>query len=306
MKFVILFVLVAMSTFSFAWTNEATGEMLQARYQYAACNVDYAEEWLSMREGCGHRNNASVFDSSEHMEDIREDLADLKEAADEDDQFEFGVAMFQYGGHSVRLLGALLGDAFDGHKNMHFFSCVRDDEKPLMDDLEDCKHNAMEQERTASKKYVGNEIRYANDQVDELDRLGANTDGMVEVIGYGDELEADIDRAFDSGETSEIRALYLRHSRILLLFRMQKMLSTIDYARPMIEASSNSNKEEVLEDMDQLEGDIEDSLADCEYSAEVDDLGEYGGQNFECWEDSLDLFDDFNGIRMKILGGIFS
>ena len=82
MRFAILFVLVAMSAVSFAWTNEATGEMLQARYQYAACNVDYAEEWLSMREGCGHRNNVSVFDSSEYVEDLNDDLEDLQEVQD--------------------------------------------------------------------------------------------------------------------------------------------------------------------------------------------------------------------------------
>jgi len=305
MRFMILFALVAMSTVSLAWTNDATGEMLQARYQYAACNVDYAEEWLSMREGCGHRNNATVFDSSEYVEDLREDLDDIKEAADEEDQFEFGVSMFQYGGNSLRLLGAVVTDAFD-HKNMHFFSCVRDDEKPLMDELDECKHRAMEMERTASKKYVGNEIEYAKDQIDELDSLGADTTGMDEVVSEADVLVDDIDPAFDTDEAGQVRELHLRHSRLVLLFRMQKMLATIDYARPLIEESTNTNKEEILEEMDALEADIEETLGDCEYSAVVEDNGDYGMDNFQCWNDSLYLFQDFNSIKLMILEGIFS
>ena len=38
---------------TFAYQNDATGDMLQARYEYVKCDVDYAKGWLSMRENCG-------------------------------------------------------------------------------------------------------------------------------------------------------------------------------------------------------------------------------------------------------------
>jgi len=302
MKKMIL-VLIVFAGLVSAWYNPATPDMLDARYGYAKCDVEYAKDWLSMREGCGVNNNVTVFNSTEYVDDLDDDLNELREASEEGDQFEFGIGMFKLGADSLDLLGAIVKDAFT-NKSGAFFSCVRNDEKSLKDDRNDCRLDAMEKEREASKDYVNNEIDHANGQIDELDEKGADTSGMEGVIDNAEELVDDADDAFDTGDVKEVRKLHLRHSRLVLLFRMEKMSSTIDYAKPIIKESDNSNKEEILEKMDELEVNIGDALEECEYSSTVDNNFDYSRENFGCWDESLDLFDEFNSIRLLILEGL--
>jgi len=304
MKRILAFVLVVLLGSVGAWYNPATPDMLDARYDYTECNVEYTKEWLSMREDCGQQKGVDVFDSSDYVDELDENMDELRDAADDGDQLDFGTTMFRLGMDSLDLIGAVIRDAFD-HKTFAFFSCVRDGEEPLMNERDECRVRAMEKERVASKDYVQNELDYAEEQIDELDEKGADTSGMEEVIDQGEELIDDIDPAFDTEDVKEVRKLHLRHSRLLLVFRLEKMLATIDYARPIIEDGNNGNKEEILERADELEEDIEDLLEECEYSAEVDDNLDYGTDNGECWADSLVLFRDFNSIQLLILEGIF-
>jgi len=304
MKRILALVLVVLLGYVGAWYNPATPDILDARYEYTDCNVEYTKDWLSMREDCGEEKNVTVFDSSDYVDELDDDMDDLRDAADEGDQLEFGTTMFKLGLDSLDLLGAIIKDAFD-HKTLDFFSCVRDGEEPLMDDRDECRLDAMEMERDAAKDYLENELDYAEEQIDDLSEDGLDTSGMEEVIDYGDELMDDIDPAFDTGDVKEVRKLYLRHSRLVLVFRMEKMLATIDYARPIIEDGNNGNKEEILERADELEEDIENLLDECEYSAEVDDNFDYGTDNGSCWADALVIFRDFNSIQLLILEGIF-
>ena len=297
-----ILVLLILASLSFAWTNEAVPDMLDARYDYMACGVDYAKVWLEMREDCGEEHNVSVFDSSSYAEDLDEDLADLREANEDADRVDFSLSSVQLGVHSLELLGAVVRDALT-NKSFAFFSCVRTDEKPLQDDLSDCRAAAMEKEQDASKDYVNNEIDYANDEIEKLAELGADTSGMEQSVEYAEELIDDIDSAFDGGDYNEVRKLYLRHSRIVLLFRLEQMVATIDYAEPIIEAGHNGNKDEILEQGRDLRDDTEDLIEECEYSDEVNSLLTYGSDNTECWIDGLKLFNDFNGIRLLILEG---
>jgi hypothetical protein len=298
----LMFVLLAGLTSAF-WTNDALPDMLEARYEYVTCDVEYADKWLDMREDCAIQEDVPVFDHSDYMDDLYDDLDDLSEAVSDVDRLEFGLAMLQLGADALDLLGAIFQDALDG-KNMAFFSCVREGEKPLMDDRDDCRADAFELAREASKDYVNNELEYAEDQIEDLDDLGAETDGMEDVVDHGEELVDDIDDAFDTGEVNEIRKLHLRHSRLVLLFRLEKMLSVIDYAEPIIEDSDNDNKDEVLDRADELRDDIEDLLDQCEYDDEVDNNFDYGRENLECWDDALDLFKEFNKLRGLLLEGI--
>ncbi|MBU0532029.1 hypothetical protein KKB44_00900 [Candidatus Micrarchaeota archaeon] len=299
-RLLIFFVLLA--GLSSAWTNDALPDILNARYEYVSCDVNYADEWLSMREDCADQEEVPVFDSSDYMSTLEDDLDDLKEAADEADKFEFGLAAVQIGVDSLDLLGAIFLDALN-NKTMDFFSCVRDGEQPLMEDRNDCRADAMELEREASKDYVNNELDYANEQIVDLEETGADTSGMEEIVDYGEELIDDIDPAFDSGDIKEVRKLYLRHSRLVLLFRLEKMHSTINYVEPIIESGHNDNKDEILERGDDLRDDVEDLLVQCEYSDEVDDNWDYARDNLECWGDSLDLFEEFMALGALILEG---
>ena len=65
-----------------------------------------------MREGCGDEEGVPVFDSSEYVQNLEDDLVDLREAADEPDQFEFGLASAQLAADSLELLGEVIKDAF--------------------------------------------------------------------------------------------------------------------------------------------------------------------------------------------------
>ncbi len=259
-----------------------------------------------MRENCGDDENVTVFDSSEYVEELDEDLTDLKDAADDVDQLEFGLTGFKLGLDSLDLLGAVIRDAFT-NKSGGFFSCVRNGEGSLVADRDECRAGALQMEKVAAIEYVNNELNYANGQMAELEELGADTSGMEAVIAEGHGLIEDAEAVYDQGDPKEVRKLHMRHSRLVLLYRMEYMLATVEYAKPIIEDGSNGNKDEILEAMDELEDDLNDALDECEYSADISNgnMLKYGTQNGECWADSVSLFADFNAIKLMILEGIF-
>ena len=113
MKHLFIFSLLLLVSLASAetWENNALPDILEARYEYAVCDVDYAKEWLSMRESCGAEHDVSVFDSSDNMDDLDQDLEDLREAADEANRLEFGLTIFRLGRHSLDLIGAIIADA---------------------------------------------------------------------------------------------------------------------------------------------------------------------------------------------------
>ena len=291
---------------TFAYQNDATGDMLQARYEYVKCDVDYAKDWLSMRENCADEENVTVFDSSEYAEDLEDDLADMKDAADDVDQLDFGLSSIQLGAHSLDLLGAVIVDALQ-NKTLAFFSCVREGEPTLIEERDGCRSAALQQEKVAAIAYVNNELDDAEEQMANLEEVGADTSGMEAVIAEGHELIEDAEIVYDEGDPQEVRKLHLRHSRLVLLYRMEYMLATVGYARPIIEEGNNGNKEEILDKMDELEDDLDDALDECAYSADIADnkMLSYGNQNIECWADSVSMFADFNEIQVLILEGIF-
>ena len=298
----LLFALVLFAA-AFSWTNDALPDIMEARYEFAKCNVVYAEDWVGMREECAHEHGVPVFGASPYIEDLNDDLGDVEEAVEEVDRLEYGTAMLQLGLDSLDLLGAIVIDALQ-NKTHDFRQCVRDREEPLMDVREDCVADARELEKKSSEDYIKNEIEHAEGIMDDLEEQGVDTDGMQEVVDYGEELIDDIEPAFDSGDNTEIRALHLRHSRLVLLFRMEQMLAVVNYAEPIIEESDNDNKEEVIERGDELRDDIEDLLDECEYSATVSSNWDYGRQNLECWDDAWDLFEEFNSLRLLLLEGV--
>ena len=304
----VLMVLAVLLMFgvTFAYQNDATGDVLEARYEYVKCDVDYAKDWLSMREDCGDGNNVTVFDSSECVDELDEDLDEMKDAAEDVDQLEFGLAGFQLGVDSLELLGEVIKDALT-NKTGAFFSCVRDGEEPLITERDECRAGALQQEKVAAIDYVNNELTFAEEQMGDLDELGADTSGMEEVVAEGHELLEDAEIVYDEGDPKEVRKLHLRHSRLVLLYRMEYMLATVKYAEPIIEDSNNGNKEEILEKMDELEDDLNDALEECAYSSDIPDgqMLKYGSQNGECWADSVSMFADFNEIQVLILEGIF-
>jgi hypothetical protein len=296
------FILLLLVLAGFSFANDAMPDMLEARAEYVACDVEYAEEWLAMREDCGDEANVSVFDSSEYLDDMKADLESLRENAKEGDRLSFGLDMFQLAGHSLKLIGEVVKDAFD-HKNAAFFACVREGEEPLIEDRDDCREDAIDLEKDAAADYVQNELDGAEELIDVYDATGIDTDGMQEAVDLGEELKDDIDDGYGSYDPAEIRSLHLRHSRLVLLFRAEQMLAVIEYAEPIVEASNNDNKDEVLERADELSDDIDDILEQCEYDDTVEDNGEYADQNFDCWDDAIDAFQEFNQLRLLLLEG---
>lgn len=298
-----LFILLILALASLSYANTAMPGMLEARAEYVACDVGYAEDWLEMRELCADDEGVPVFDSSGYVDDLKEDLEDLRDDAKDGDRLSFGLNIVQLAGHSLELIGAVVKDAFD-HKTLAFFACVREGEQPLMDDRDDCRQDAIDMEKDAAKDYVQNELDDAGDLISIYDARGIDTSGMQDVVDQGEELIDDIDDGYGSYDPKEIRALHLRHSRLVLLFRAEQMLAVIEYAEPIVEASNNDNKDEVLERSGELKDDIKDIMQQCEYEDTVDDNADYAEENLECWDDALDAFREFNDLRLLLLRGV--
>ena len=81
------------------------------------------------------------------------------------------------------------------------------------------------------------------------------------------------------------------------------MLAVIDFAKPIVAASNNDNKEEVLDRADGLESDIMAITSACEYDSTVDENAKYAEENLECWDDAIDAFQEFNDLRLLLLQG---
>ena len=300
MKTILLALLVFAVTF--AWTNPAMAEVLEARYEYTACNVEWAKEFVDLREDCAVEENVSIFDSSGYIEEIDENLADLKEAAEEPDQFEFGLVSLALGADMIELGLKVVGDAFDD-KNLQFFACVDEGKDPLKTDLEECRVLAYDKAEAASTHYMENDLEYADGIVAELEVQGVDTSKMEAVLGDGEELLDDIPATYDSQDPIEIRKLELRHSRLVDLFHLERMAAITEYAIPIVEAGNYQDKEELVDDMNDLAQELEETIEQCEYSSDVENNFEYGSDNIECWSETWTLWGEFTSLKNRIIFG---
>ena len=287
---------------AFAWVNPAVAETLEARYDYAACNVEWATDFVELREDCATQENVSIFDSSEYIEDIDENLADLKEEAEKPDQIGFGLTSFALGADMLELGFAVVADAFQ-NKTLSFFACVDEAKDPLETELAECRAEAYEKGKSAATHYMEYDLEYADDIIEELEIQGVDTSKMEKVVEDGEELLEDIPAAFESQDPVQMRALNLRHSRLVDLFHLERMSAIIDYAEPIIEDGKYEDKEELLEDMNELNQEIEDLIVECAYSPEVESNFAYGSENLDCWAETWDIWGEFTSLKMRILFG---
>lgn len=299
MRHLILF--LALLGVASAWTNDALPEVMQAQYEYDACNVQFAKDFVQMRESCGTANGVSVFDSSGYISDLEDALADVKAAADRGNQFEFNAATWTLKSEAVSLVLAIIGDALT-NKTAPFFSCVQDGTPALNEELTACKTGAFQKGKTAATDYVNNELEFADGEIAELDAFGADTAGMRQVVTSGGELVAEIGPTFDSGDEKGIQGLYQRHARLVLLFRLEKMVSVMDYTGPIIAAGNNRNKDDLLDQIPDLRDDTDDLLGECAYSSSVD--SGYALRNVECWNEGLVLMGRFNSLQLLYWQGV--
>lgn len=297
----ILFALLVIAA-TFAWTNPAWPEVLDARYDYTACNVEWAKEFVSLREVCAEEENVSIFDSSEYIEEIDENLADLKEAAEEPDQFEFGLVSLALGADMIELGLKVVGDAFD-NKNLQFFACVDEGKPPLETELGECRALAYDKEEAAVTHFLENDLEYADGITEELDIQGVDTSKMEAVLEEGDVLLEDIPAAYETEDPIEIRKLAIRHSRLVDLFHLERMAAITEYAIPIIEAGNYNDKEDLLDDMNELADDLEDTIEECEYSPTVENNFEYSSDNLECWSETWKLWGEFTSLKNRIIFG---
>jgi hypothetical protein len=299
MKKLILLVLVL--GISFAWTNDALPSVLNSEYKYTECNVKFAHDVVETRAGCADASGDTFPDLSGNLERIDSSMESAKSAAETGNGLVFGTAMFSARAEMLGLAVIVVGDAF-GNKSSSFRSCALADMDAMTAEMKSCQSGAFKDGKSAATSYVGNEIEYGNSQIDELDALGADTSGMKKRVQQGEELKGDIASGYDSENVKEVTDLYSRHSRIILLFRLEKMVAVIDYAKPIIEAGNNTNKAELLEEMSGLKGDTTDLIDECEYSSTVD--AGYANKNAQCWTEGLSLIERFNALYTLYFAGV--
>ena len=285
---------------TFAWSNPAWPEVLEARYAYADCNVQFAKDFVELREECAEEEDVPIFDSSEYIEDIDDNLADLKDAAEDDDRLEFGLTQFVLGADMLELGLKIVGDAFT-NKTAGFFDCVQSNKEPVEDDLKECREGAMEKAESAATHFLENDLEHAEGIMEDLEDDGVDVSGMQAVIEDGDELLEDIPAAYEEDNPTEVRKLTLRHSRLVDLFHLERMSAICEYAIPILE--DGNYDEELVEEVEELNSDIEELIGDCEYSADVENNNEYANENLDCWADTWDLYEEFVSLRNEILFG---
>jgi len=296
-----MMLLLVLLAASFAWENAATSDMLQSEYEYAACNVQFARDYVDLREECGRIHDTHVFDFSDRMEEIDDALDDAQEGAEQGNGLEYGGAMFRLNANMAGLVLEVIGDALT-NKSQGYRNCVQEDVDGLEEELETCRASAFETGKDAAHAYLANDIAEGESEVAELEAMGADTLGMENVLDDARAMDDDIDAAYDSHQVPEVKKLYDRHSRLLLLFRLEKMISVIDYAEPIIEAGTNENKDDLLEDMADLKGDTEDLTEECAYSTDVG--SGYAAETNQCWVEGFSLMQRFNALYTLYWAGV--
>lgn len=294
-----LLVLVLVAA-SFAWANPAATDMMEAEHGYAACNVQFAKEYVDLRKGCGRLHEMPVFDFSGRMEKIEDALGDAQEGAGQGNRLEYGEAMFRLNANMAGLALEVIGDALT-NKSHAYRNCVQKDVDPLTNRLAECRAGAFEAGRGAAHRYLANDIAHGEAKVAELKAMGADTMGMENVLVLAEGLDGDMDAAYGSNQVPEVAKIYKRHSRLVLLFRLEHMMAVMGYAEPIINAGGNSNKDELLEEIADLKGEIEGLIDECGYSADVD--SGYGAKNNRCWVEALSLMQRFNALRTLYWAG---
>ncbi|MCP4646282.1 MAG: hypothetical protein GY852_00915, partial [bacterium] len=279
---------------TFAWNNPAWPEVLEARYAYDECNVQFAKDFVELREECAEEEDVPIFDSSEYIEEIDENLEDLKDAAEDDDRLEFGLTRFALGADMLGLGLTIVGDALTD-KTPGFFDCVQSNKDPVEDDLKECRVDALELAESAATHFLENDLEHAEGIMEDLEEDGVDVSGMEAVLEDGDELLEDIPEAFEEDNPVEVRALQLRHSRLVDLFHLERMSAISEYAIPILE--DKDYDEELIEEVEELNSDIEELIDDCEYSAEVENNNDYANENLDCWADTWDLYKEFVSLR---------
>ncbi|MBN1169947.1 hypothetical protein JXA56_02900 [Candidatus Micrarchaeota archaeon] len=297
MKKILLLLMVT----SLSFANDAT--MLNARYDYILCDVDYAKAWLEMRESCAEREAVPVFDSSAYTQKCDELLTELKAAAGRGQKSTFSIIALQIKASSLNLIGEVFKDAFD-EKTPEFFSCVRDGENPLKVAGDGCRQKALENEKYAAKSYINSEIADAEHEIGRLNSKGIDTSGMQEIADHGKDLVFDIDYAYGVLDPAEVRKIHLRHSRLVFLFRAEQVFATLNYAEPLIEKGNNRNREEALGRIQLLKSVADSLVQECEYSSTVENNANYARLNTKCWEEGLDAYKEFNEIGKLISKGV--
>ena len=298
MKRLVLF--VALLAACFAWANPAQQKMLGAEYDYVACNAQFAHDYVAMKDNCALVHEVPVMDSSGYLRRIDDALSDAQGALNDSDGIGFGAAMWTARTEMLALGLATVGDAFQ-NKSVGFFNCVQNRTAPLKEDLDTCRASAFDKGKEAAHEYLADELDEGNGEVAGLQAMGADTMRMERILEYGQELDGDINSTFDTHDTAQVDKLYQKNTRLILLFRLEKMISVMNYAEPIIDAGNNGNKEQLLEKIADLRGDTE-GLADyCAYSSDVG-TG-YALKNGECWNDGLALMARFNALQALYWAG---
>ena len=259
MKRILLALVLIAATF--AWNNPAWPEVLEARYAYDECNVNFAKDFVELREECAEEEDVPIFDSSEYIEDIDDNLADMKDAAEDDDRLEFGLERFALGANMIELGLAIVGDALTD-KTLGFFECVQSNKEPAEDGLEECRADALDLAEDAATHFLENDLEHAEGIMEDLEDDGVDVSGMETVLEDGEELLDDIPEAFEEDNPSEVRALQLRHSRLVDLFHLERMSAICEYAIPILE--DGDYDEELIEEVEELNEAIQDTIYDCE------------------------------------------
>ncbi len=296
-----LILLLVVLGIAFAWTNAALPAVLNSEYKYTECNVKFAQDIVDTRGHCAKDNGDTFPDFSANMGRIDGDMESAKSAADSGNGLVFGASMFSARAEMLGLGLAVVGDGFT-NKSSGFRSCANKDNDKKNEDLKHCQSGAFKDGKSAANDYVGNEIEYGNSQIGELNATGADTTGMEKRAREGEELKVDIPGAYDSEDVKQVSDLYARHSRIILLFRLEKMVAVIDYAKPVIEAGNNTNKDKLVEQMDGIKADTQDLINECEYSKSVD--AGYAAKNTQCWTEGLSLMQRFNALYTLYFAGV--
>ena len=295
----ILIALVLIAS-AFAWGNPAWPEVLDARYTYLECNAQFAKEFVELREACAKEHGVPIFNSSGYIQKMDGNLAILRDAADNDRRVQFGLTQAALGGNMLELGLKVVGDAFQ-NKSSGFFGCVQEGKEMPEENLEQCRAGALEKAETAATNFLDNDLGSAESAIYLLEAQGVDASGMKEVVEQGKELRTDIPAAFEEDNPAEARKLTLRHSRLLALFHLERMSATCKYALPILEGGSYS--ESLIEEVESLDGELEELLSECAYSSAVDAPVMYSSKNNYCWAGTWKAHGKFTSLKMKIFSG---
>jgi len=113
---------------------------------------------------------------------------------------------------------------------------------------------------------------------------GLETSGMEAALDYGISLRPELVSALDARDSARFKNVRLRFGRAEIRYFAEYATALSDWAYPRVQYSNNYNKDEILDRITGIRGEIDQINSQCPAQYTISDEASYEQDNLQCWD----------------------